>query len=177
MNYSGITKCDTANGLGCRTTLWVSGCRCQCPGCHNPQTWDFKAGQEFTESAKEELFIAASKPYIAGLTFSGGNPLEPENTLALSEIAKEFKQLCPEKTIWIYCGNILTFKDIYGPGFGSTDRTQFAPKLFRYCDVIVDGPFIQSERDITLAFRGSRNQRIIDIKKTYEQGEIVCLNL
>lgn len=176
MNYSGITKCDTANGLGCRTTLWVSGCTCHCPGCHNPQTWDFNAGKPFTNEAKKELFKAAGKPYIAGLTFSGGNPLEMENTLELCKIAEEFKEKYPNKTIWVYCGDILTFKDIFGP-LGTIEKLKFAPRLLRYCDVVIDGPFIQEQRDITLPFKGSRNQRTIDIKETYRQGEIVCLNL
>lgn len=174
MNYHKITTNDTANGLGVRTVLWVSGCSQHCPGCHNPQTWDFNSGKPFDGPAKKKLLKACAPNYIAGLTLSGGNPLEPENTLALIPVAKEFKKLYPKKTIWVYCGNTLTTKDIIG-SFGSTPQTKFAPMLFRYCDIVVDGPFVQEQKDITLAFCGSRNQRVIDIQKTRENGEIVCL--
>lgn len=174
MNYHKITTNDIANGPGVRTTLWVSGCRCACPGCHNPQTWGFESGKIFDDNAKKELFEACSHDYVAGLTLSGGNPLEPENLRVLIPLVQDFKHLYPNKTIWVYCGNELTVRDICGPAFGSTERTKLAPLLFRYCDVAVDGPFKLDEKDITLAYCGSRNQRIIDIKKTREEWEI-CL--
>lgn len=173
MNYHKITTNDIANGPGVRTTLWVSGCRCACPGCHNPQTWDFQSGRLFDAEAKKCLFEACAPDYIAGLTLSGGNPLEPENVWSLIPLVQEFKQLYPNKTIWIYCGDVLTTKDICGPAFGESERTKFAPMLFRYCDVVIDGPFIQAEKDITLPYCGSRNQRIIDVQKTRELWEIV----
>lgn len=175
MNYQAITTNDIANGLGVRTVLWVSGCRQACPGCHNPGTWDFNSGKPFDDLAKKQLLDFCAPDYVAGLTFSGGNPLEPENTVALIPVAKEFKKLYPKKNIWVYCGNTLIYKDIEGPGFGSTPQTKFAPMLFRYCDIVVDGPFLQAQKDITLPFFGSRNQRIIDVRKTREQGEIICL--
>lgn len=175
MNYHKITTNDTANGPGVRTTLWVSGCRCQCAGCHNPQTWDFNSGKPFTDLTKKELLEACAPDYIAGLTISGGNPLEPENVPALISLTKEFTELYPKKTIWIYCGNTLTIQDICGPGFGFSDRTKLAPMLLRYCDVVVDGPFLQEQKDTTLTFCGSRNQRVIDIQKTREEWKIICL--
>lgn len=175
MNYQTITTNDIANGPGVRTVLWVSGCRQSCPGCHNPQTWDFKSGFPFTKETEKELLAACSPDYVAGLTLSGGNPLETENTLSLIPVVREFKYQYPNKTIWVYCGNTLTYKDVAGPAFGATPETKFAPMLLRYCDVVVDGPFIQEQKDITLPFFGSRNQRLIDIQATKEKGEIICL--
>ena len=165
MNYIKFSKYDTNNGPGIRVVLWVSGCTCKCPGCHNPELWDFNAGKEFDDNAKNELREALSKPYIKGLTLSGGHPLEDNNCtnsfyLFIKDIKKEF----PDKDIWLYTG--WKWEDIC--------NHDIQWNLIRECiDVVVDGPYIEKLKNITLKFRGSSNQRIIDVKKTLENGEIV----
>lgn len=163
MRYQAITTNDIANGAGIRVVLWVSGCNCACPGCHNPNTWDFNVGQEWGDAAWEELVQAAKLDYVQGLTFSGGHPLDPRNSPEVEKIAKRFKEMFPEKDIWVYTGYILSIEKLL-----SSDFENF--------DVIVDGPFVQEQRDLSLAFRGSRNQRIIDLNKTREKGEVVLWN-
>ena len=163
MNYIKITKNDIANGPGVRCVLWVAGCKLHCTGCHNPQTWDFNSGKPFDESAKNELFEALNKPYIQGITFSGGNPMD--NPYEIFLLAKEIKEKFPNKDIWLYSG--YTYEQIYQV------REMF--KVLHYFDVLVDGPYIEEQHDITLAFRGSRNQRLIDVKETLKQGKIITL--
>lgn len=165
MNYIKITKTDIANGPGIRVVLWVSGCRCKCKGCHNQSTWDFNAGKLFDENAKKEIYDALSKPWIRGLTLSGGHPLEPENCNdSFYWFIKQLKHDFPNKDIWLYTGwkwETLCDHDV-------------AWDLIRECiDVVVDGPYIEELRNISLKFRGSENQRLIDVKKTLEKGEIV----
>lgn len=147
MKYMRITKPDINNGIGCRVTIWISGCSKRCPGCHNPETWDKNLGKEVTEETIEELSKILEKPYIKGLTLSGGNPTDaPEEELVwlLSEIKTRF----PKKDIWLYSGD--TMEEIRAN----------KPRILDYIDVLVDGSFLIEERDITLPFRGSRNQRI-----------------
>ena len=174
MNYFKIDDYDIANGPGVRTTVWVTGCRLHCPGCHNPQSWDFYAGLPWNDSSREELRKALSKPEIQGITLTGGHPLEYENLSGVLNIIGIVRNEFPEKDIWLYTGYNLEIKDF--------DTTVYADKwdndllkriILSRCDVVVDGPYIEEEKDITLAWRGSRNQRVIDVKKTIEKGEIV----
>ncbi|SFE84296.1 anaerobic ribonucleoside-triphosphate reductase activating protein [Peptostreptococcus sp. D1] len=158
MNYSKINITDIANGPGVRVSLFVSGCRNRCPGCFNPETWDFNHGEKFTLSTISNLLSALDKSYISGLTILGGDPLEPENLGVVTQICKIIKTINCDKTIWIYTGYTYeNFKDI---------------ELLKYVDVVVDGKFIESQKDISLQFRGSKNQRIIDIKATKSTGDI-----
>ena len=145
--------------LGVRVVLWCSGCSLHCRGCQNPKTWDINSGKLFDESAKQELFEALDKPYIQGITFSGGHPLENENISEVYNLCKEIKEKFPTKDIWLYTGYI--FEDIN------------SYLIMKYIDVLVDGRYIEEQRDITLQFRGSKNQRVIDVKKSLEENKIV----
>lgn len=159
MNYIKIEKNSIANGTGFRTTLWCSGCRCCCEDCQNPQTWDFNAGQFFGEDAKQEIYKTLESKYIQGICLSGGHPLEPENCdVDFYNFIKELKEKFPTKDIWLYTG--WTWETI-------AKKNPIGWKLIQdFVDVVVDGPYIKSLKDITLKFRGSSNQRIIDVKKT-----------
>ena len=159
MNYSKIDPMSIVDGEGCRVTLFVSGCCNHCKGCFNEATWDFKYGQPFTEIEENEVIEACQKPYIAGLTILGGEPFEPQNQSALAPFIFKFRDKCPMKNLWMYTGYVLE-RDLL-PGQrknvdGYTDR------ILDWVDVLVDGPFILEQRDLTLKFRGSRNQRILD---------------
>ena len=176
MNYLSITPCDIANGQGVRTVLWVSGCSLHCPGCHNPESHDRCAGKPFGDGAKKELFDALSKPYIQGLTLSGGHPLEDYNLEDLYLLLVDVKKNFPDKDIWLYTGLTLQYTDFstLSRGIAPCDVIHnYRYSILNLCDVVIDGPFIQEQRDITLQFRGSTNQRIIDVAKTIEQKEIV----
>lgn len=161
MNYLGIEKSSISNGPGVRVVLWVSGCTCRCKGCQNPESWDFNAGKLFDKAAKQELFDALNKPYIRGITFSGGHPLEKENRNKVYQLCKEIKNNFPTKDIWLYTGYTLENLQSY--------------VILEYIDVLIDGPYIEEQRDITLKFRGSKNQRIIDVKETLKQGKIITI--
>ena len=164
MNYMHIDKVSIANGLGCRVVLWCSGCSVHCKNCHNPETWDCNAGQLFDKNAKQFIFDQLNKPYIKGLTISGGHPLDPHNFEDVLALVKEVKTKFPTKDIWLYTGYL--YEELYYKEIS---------RILLYIDVIVDGPYIEDQRDITLAFRGSRNQRLIDVKETLKQGTIVTL--
>lgn len=162
------------NGEGLRTVLWVSGCSCFCHNCQNPQTWNFDSGIPFTNNDMQELLDDLSKPYIAGLTLSGGHPLEYQNINTVYRIVKTVKEEFPDKTIWLYTGytweEILEqykiWEDHEVNGICSLD-------VVSYCDVLVDGRYEDDKRDISLAWRGSSNQRAIDIKESLNQGKVV----
>ena len=149
MNYGGIKAVDIANGPGVRVSLFVSGCRNHCPGCFQPETWDFDFGQPFTKKTEEEVMKALRPAWIQGLTLLGGDPMEPENEAALIPFVKRVRAELPEKDIWLYTGY---------PYEKVTDSA-----LLSLVDVVVDGPFVEAEKDAGLAFRGSRNQQIIRI--------------
>ena len=171
MNYLKIDKTSINNGPGVRTVLWVSGCTIRCEGCQNPESWDFNSGKLFDETAKQELFESLDKPYIQGLTISGGHPLEQQNIRACFELCIDIKYKYPEKDIWLYTGFTLGYEDfIIQTG---ENRNGLLARMLRICDVIVDGPYIEDQRNITLAFMGSENQRLIDVKDTLKQGQIV----
>lgn len=172
MNYGEIKKTDIANGVGVRVSLFVSGCRHHCQNCFNEDTWDFNFGRPFDEAAQKEVIDALSKPFIAGLTLIGGEPFEAENQKPLLDFVKKVKSIYKNKNIWCYSG--FTFEEIMGESRASGPT---AKELISYIDVLVDGRFVENLKDISLKFRGSSNQRIIDIKETLKQGKIVELKL
>lgn len=176
MNYIQIDKTSISNGLGVRTILWCAGCNMKCKNCFNPETWDFNAGKVFDEKAKQFLFEQLNKPYIKGLTLSGGHPLEYENLPDVYDIVKEVKEKFPQKDIWLYTGYTLSIIDFDTTIDCGWDNAAIRNYILAMCDVVVDGPYIDEQRDVTLAFRGSKNQRIIDVKETLKCGEVVTLN-
>ncbi len=169
MNYGEIKKTDIADGEGVRVSLFVSGCRRHCKNCFNKVTWDFDYGKPFTEETQEELLQALAPDYIAGLTLLGGDPMEPENQRALLPFVKRVRKELPKKTIWCYTG--YTYKD--GALEEEQNNCEVTRELISLFDVLVDGRFIEELKDIRLVFRGSSNQRVIDIKKTKESGSVV----
>lgn len=173
MNYHKIEKTSIANGTGIRVVLWVSGCSLYCKGCHNPETWCIDSGKLFDESAKQELFEALDKPYIQGITFSGGHPLEKENVEDIYNLILEIRNRFPKKDIWIYTG--LTWESLFldEDNLSEIVYDQFRRAILLESDIVVDGRYIEEQRDITLKYRGSKNQRVIDVKKTLEKNEIV----
>jgi anaerobic ribonucleoside-triphosphate reductase activating protein len=175
MNYLQIEKTSIANGPGVRVVLWVSGCRIHCKGCQNQESWNFNSGKLFNENTKNELFKALSKSYIKGLTISGGHPLEYEHLPYIYDLIKEVRTKFPEKDIWLYTGYSLRISDFDTTIDICWDNGALRNYIIAMCDVVVDGPYIEEQRDITLKFRGSKNQRLIDVKKTLEQGEIVTI--
>ncbi len=169
MNYGEIKNCDIANGIGVRVSLFVSGCTHRCKGCFNEQTWDFNFGQPFTTETENYILDCLSPSYIKGLTILGGEPLEKENQAALLPFVKRVRESYPEKNIWCYTGYDFE-KDVTSRMFENFPHTKELISLF---DVVVDGRFIEELKDITLKFRGSSNQRVIDVKASLEQNKIV----
>jgi len=157
MYYGAIKEYDIANGPGVRVSLFVSGCRHHCKGCFQPETWDFAYGQPYTEETKEKILQLLSASYIEGLTLLGGEPFEPENQTALRELVTEVKKRYPKKSIWCYTGYLYDVDLIPGGKVYTPDTDG----MLSCIDVLVDGEFIQAQKDLTLAFRGSRNQRVI----------------
>ena len=170
MNYAGIKYCDIANGLGCRTVLFVSGCRNACKGCFQPQTWDFHYGEPFDEKAQEEILHSLEPDYVQGITLLGGEPFEEENQVALVPFMRRVRAEYPNKDVWAFTGYIYD-KDLIP---GGRKYTEYTHELLSMIDILVDGPFMEELKDITLKFRGSRNQRVIDLSKTIQCGKI-CL--
>lgn len=158
MNYGEIKKLDVANGLGIRVSLFVSGCRNRCPGCFNSCTWDFNYGKEFTAETEEEIIKALAFSHIAGLTVLGGEPFEEENQRVLAPFLEKVKKTYPQKNIWCYTGYIFD-KDIQ-PENGRK-HCEVTDRMIDSIDVLIDGPFVQELKDITLNYRGSSNQRIL----------------
>ena len=167
MKYSEIKYCDIANGEGVRTTLFVSGCRLHCPGCFNQEAQDFAAGEEFSPEVAERILESLEPSYIDGLTLLGGEPMEPENQRGLVEFVERVKERFPDKGIWCFTGYRL--EDLLEGGRRHTDITD---RLLGCIDILVDGPYVAAEHDITLRFRGSSNQRIIDLTATRAAGEV-----
>lgn len=159
MRYHNITKDDMLNGDGLRVVLWTAGCSHCCPKCQNPVTWDPDGGLLFDEAAKEELFDELRKSYISGVTFSGGDPLYLGTRADLLELIKEIKEKFPSKTMWLYTGYL--WEEVKNL------------ELVSYLDVLVDGEFVYDQLDVTLKWKGSANQRVIDVQKSLEKNEVV----
>lgn len=169
MNYSAIKNYDIANGLGVRVTLFVSGCTHHCEGCFNEETWSFSSGKPFTKETEDDIIKLLSPDYIKGLTLLGGEPMEKVNQAALYPFVKRVKEAYPDKNIWCYSGYTL---DEITKGRAHTDVTD---ALLGFIDVLVDGEFKKELYSIALKFRGSSNQRVIDLKETLKQGKTVLL--
>ena len=159
MNYHNITKDDMLNGEGLRVVLWVAGCTHHCPKCHNPQTWDINSGVKFDEDAKVELFETLKKDYISGITLSGGDPLHPYLVNDIAQLVEEIKTKFQDKTIWLYTGFL--FEDISSIPF------------IKDVDVIVDGKFEIDQLDVQAYWKGSTNQRVIDVKKSLKEKQVI----
>lgn len=164
MNYHNISYPDMNNGDGLRVVLWLSGCDHNCPNCQNPQTWNPEGGILFDEAAKKELFRELNEDYISGITFSGGDPLHRNNLKEVYELIREIHKNLQNKSIWLYTG--FSWEEIIN---SKSDRN----KIIRLCDVLVDGRYIETCRDISLKWRGSTNQRVIDVQKSLQSGEVI----
>ena len=171
MRYATIKWTDIANGEGVRISLFVSGCTHHCKNCFNEIAWDFNYGEEFDETIQEKILRELGAGYIAGLSLLGGEPLEPQNQLALYPFVKKVKELYPNKPIWCYTGFVLDEKT--GELKEKRKNTGVTKNLIALFDVLVDGPFVEELKDIRLKFRGSSNQRIIDVQKTLQEGDCV----
>lgn len=176
MNYHNILHDDMRNGQGLRVTLFVSGCNNKCTGCQNPQTWDTNSGIRFDVQARAEVFDYLNRPYINGITLSGGDPFHPHNINEIYNLCKEIKTTYPDKTIWVYTG--YTLEDICLPENDMTTNDLKIDKLLRYAalqyiDVLVDGKFVKELADVNYHWAGSTNQRVIDMQKTMKQNEVV----
>lgn len=171
MNYAGIKYCDIANGTGCRTVLFVSGCRNACKGCFQPQTWDFGYGEPFDEKVQKEVLDSLAPDYITGITLLGGEPFEPENQKELVPFMRKVVAQYSNKNVWAFTGYIYD-KDLLAGGRRHTEDTD---ELLSMIDVLVDGPFVEELKDITLKFRGSSNQRVLDLRETIRTGKITTL--
>lgn len=179
MNYINISKEDVCNGDGLRVVLWLSGCSHHCYHCQNCQTWDPDGGIIFDADAKRELFNELEKDYISGLTLTGGDPLHENNLEDVLSLIEEIRVSFPKKTIWLYTG--YRWEELFNTSYSkdyicttTTDRDAiYRQQIIRNVDVLVDGRYIDSQRDITLKWRGSSNQRVIDVQKSFKKGEIV----
>ena len=170
MHYGELKTCDIANGTGVRVTLFVSGCTNRCPGCFQPQTWDFCYGKPYTDETEAQIFAELDKSYVDGLTLLGGEPFEPANQPTLTALLRRVKKRYPTKSVWCFTGFRLE-EELQAEG--SYPRTACTDEMLSHIDILVDGRFMQEFKDISLQFRGSRNQRIIDLNKTRKNGEIV----
>lgn len=168
MHYGEIKNCDIANGEGVRISLFVSGCTNHCENCFQPQTWDFNYGTPFTKETEDELLRLLAPDYINGLTLLGGEPFEPDNQPALLPFLHRVRQELPQKNIWSFTG--FTWEELHTPG--SYPRCEVTDELLSLLDVLVDGRFVEALHDISLRFRGSSNQRIIDVRKTLASGTL-----
>lgn len=173
MNYATIKYVDIANGLGVRTSLFVSGCTHHCPGCFNSEAWDFDAGVPFDEEAQQAVLNSLAPAYIAGLTILGGEPMEPQNQRALLPFLKKVRATYPKTSIWLYTGD--TLEELQNKN--SPRHTEKTEELLSLLDVLVDGRFEEDKKDITLKFRGSSNQRLIDMPATLAEKRIVQVSL
>ena len=164
MRYHNITADDMLNGDGLRVVLWVAGCDHACPGCQNPLTWDAEGGLFFDEAAQTELLEILGREYISGITFSGGDPLHPANIEEITRLAVEVREHFPEKTVWLYTGEVWENICNY--------------RIMQYVDVLVDGPFVEKLKDVKLLWKGSGNQRVIDVQASLKENEVIlhCQN-
>lgn len=168
MHYGAIKKRDIANGIGVRVVLFVSGCTHHCKGCFQPETWNFDYGQDYTERTEDELIEALRPDFIDGLTLLGGEPFEPQNQVELVKLLRRIRKELPTKSVWAFSG--YTFEELTGE---SRARCAVTDEMLSMVDVLVDGEFVEEKRNISLQFRGSENQRLIDVPKTLASGQIV----
>ena len=166
MNYATIKNCDIANGPGVRVSLFVSGCTHRCPGCFNEVAWDVDYGEPFTQETIDAILEMLRPSYIRGLTLLGGEPFEPQNQGSVVQLLRQIKETMPEKSIWAFSGYLFD-KDILSGRLGDT------AEYLSYLDVLVDGPFIEAKKNLSLRFRGSENQRLIDVPASLKTGEII----
>ena len=169
MNYANIKYCDIANGVGVRTTLFVSGCRVMCPGCFNAEAWDFCAGEPFDDAVADKIWKSLEASWVDGLTILGGEPFEPENQAGLRPFLEETRLRFPAKGIWCFSGYLYDRDLLPADGRKHTGDTD---AMLACIDVLVDGPFVAAERDVTLRFRGSSNQRLIDLTAMRATGDL-----
>lgn len=169
MNYATIKNCDIANGPGVRVSLFVSGCTHRCKGCFNEVAWDFHYGEPFTEDTIELILDMLAPAHIRGLTLLGGEPFEPQNQPAVLELLRKVKEKYPQKSIWAFSGYLFD-KDILSGRLGPWEITR---EYLSYLDVLVDGPFVEAKKNLSLRFRGSENQRLIDVPASLAAGEVV----
>ena len=169
MNYATIKNCDIANGPGVRVSLFVSGCTHRCKGCFNEVAWDFNYGEPFTQDTIDSILDMLKPAHIRGLTLLGGEPFEPQNQGAILELLRQVKAKYPQKSIWAFSGYLFD-KDILSGRLGEWAVTR---EYLSYLDVLVDGPFIEAKKNLSLRFRGSENQRLIDVPASLQKGEIV----
>ena len=169
MNYAEIKNCDIANGIGVRVSLFVSGCTHHCKGCFNEVAWDFDYGTPFTQETIDKILDMMRPSYIRGLSLLGGEPFEPQNQGPIVELLRQIKEKMPEKSIWAFSGYLFD-RDILSGRLGDWKVTQ---EYLSYLDVLVDGPFVEAKKNLSLRFRGSENQRIIDVPASLAQGKIV----
>lgn len=169
MYYGNVKNYDIADGEGVRVTLFVSGCTNHCKDCFQPQTWDFHFGKEYTSETEKEILTLLGNENITGLTLLGGEPFEPENQVELVKLLNIVHQTYPTKNIWAYTGFIYD-QDLLS---GQRKHTSVTDEMLSYIDVLVDGPFIVEKKNLSLYFRGSENQRVIDMKKTLQENKIV----
>ncbi len=168
MRYGAIKKRDIANGIGVRVVLFVSGCTHHCKGCFQPETWSFDYGQDYTKATEDEIIEALRPSFIDGFTLLGGEPFEPQNQAELIKLLRRVRTELPEKTIWAFSG--YTFEELTGE---SRARCQVTDEMLSMVDVLVDGEFVEEKRNISLQFRGSENQRLIDVPSTLANEQIV----
>ena len=168
MNYANIKTYSIENGTGVRVSLFVSGCTHHCKDCFNEQAWDFGYGNPFTEETENAVIEALTPDYMAGITLLGGEPMEPVNQRGLLPLLKRIRKELPQKTVWAYTGYV--YEDLLEGGKAHCEVTE---ELLSLCDILVDGPFIAEKKNISLRFRGSENQRIIDLKASRETGKVV----
>ncbi len=171
MYYGAVKKFDIANGEGVRTSLFVSGCRNRCKNCFQPETWAFDYGAPFTDAVREDIFSSMNNSSVRGLTILGGEPMEPENQAGLLPLLREFKERFPDKTLWLFTGNL--YEELTSPVGSHPKSLEITAELLSYIDILVDGRFEEELKHPGLRFRGSSNQRIIDMNKTREAGSIV----
>lgn len=169
MNYATIKNCDIANGPGVRVSLFVSGCTHRCKGCFNEVAWDFNYGEPFTQETVDYILSLLKPSYVKGLTLLGGEPFEPENQGAIVELLRQVKEKYPEKSIWAFSGYLFD-RDMLS---GQLGDPAVLKEFLSYLDVLVDGPFVESKKDLTLRFRGSSNQRLIDVPASLAAGDVI----
>ena len=173
MNYGTIKNCDIANGVGVRVSLFVSGCTHHCKECFQPETWDFAYGEPYTQETEDELLRLLAPSYIDGLSLLGGEPMEPQNQRELVKLLRRVKAELPDKNVWCYSGYTLE-TDLLSP---SRARCEVTDELLSMIDILVDGEFVREKKNISLSFRGSENQRIIDLRESLRTGRTVVLDM